>query len=107
LQRVGALVEGRDRDAVAEHVVDRAQRHRLRLDRKVALEHAKIMAVARAQHDAVFAERHRTGVAVYGLVMNRQSRHRQAIIVIFVDLIYRDHGSYPDRHACSMGRIEE
>jgi hypothetical protein len=30
------------------------------------------MAVARAQHDAVFAERHRMRVAIYGLVVNRQ-----------------------------------
>ncbi|CAN7674145.1 N-formylglutamate amidohydrolase [Bradyrhizobium sp. LjRoot220] len=34
------------------------------------------MAVARTQHDAVFAERHRVRVAIYGLVVNRQERHR-------------------------------
>ena len=87
-QRVGALIEGRDRDAVAEHVVDPAQRHRLRRDLELGGEHAQIMPVARTQHDPVFAERHGTRIAIFGLVMNRQQRHRQAIIVIPGSLIY-------------------
>ena len=36
-------------------------------------EHPQIMAVARTQHDAVFAERHRVRVAINGLVVNRRS----------------------------------
>ena len=86
-QRLGALVEGRDRDAVAEHVVDPAQPHRLRLDLEVAGQHAQIMAVARAQHDAVLAERDRVRVAIFGLVVDRQERHRRTIIVILSVLI--------------------
>ena len=43
-----------------------------------ARQHAQIMAVARAQHDAVLAERHRVGVAIFGLVMDRQERHRRS-----------------------------
>jgi hypothetical protein len=35
-QGLGALVEGRDRHGVAEHVMDPAQRHRLRFDFEVA-----------------------------------------------------------------------
>ena len=77
-QGFGALVEGRDRDAVAEHVVDPAQRHRLRHDVEAALEHAQVVTVARAQHDAVFAECHRKGIAIFGLVMDRQERHRRS-----------------------------
>ena len=79
-QGVGALVEGRDRDAVAEHVVDPAQPHRLRRDIEAAGQHPQIMAVARAQHDPVLAERHRTVVAINGLVVDGQERHRQTII---------------------------
>jgi hypothetical protein len=41
------------------------------------------MAVARAQHDAVLAERHGTGAAIFGLVMDPQERHRSPIIVIW------------------------
>src|SRR5665647_1364394 len=76
-QDFGALVEGRDGDAVAEHVMDPAQRHRLRRDLEIVRQHPQIMAVARAQHDAVLAERHRAVVAIFGLVMNRQQRHRR------------------------------
>jgi len=93
-QRFGALVEGRDRHAVAEHVMDPAQRHRLRLDLEAAGQHAQIMAVTRTQHDAVFAKRHRMGVAIYGLVMNRQQRHRQTIIVNSGRLIYTEPCSF-------------
>ena len=75
-QGVGALVEGRDRDAVAEHIMDPAQRHRPRLDLEIARQHAQIVAVARAQHDAMLAERDRVRIAIFGLVMNRQERHR-------------------------------
>ena len=46
------------------------------------VEHAQIMPVARTQHDPVLAERHGTGVAIFGLVMNCQQRHRQAIMMI-------------------------
>ena len=35
------------------------------------------MAVARAQHDAVFAECHRVGIAIFCLVMDRQQGHRR------------------------------
>src|SRR5882757_4518945 len=76
-QGLGALVEGRDRHTVAEHVVDPAQRHRLRHDLETAGKHAQIVAVARAQHDAMFAERHRARIAIFGLVMNRQQGHRR------------------------------
>jgi len=76
-QCFGAIIEGRDRDAVAEHVVDPAQRHRLRHDLETAGQHPQIVAVARAQHDAMFAKRHRVRVAIFGLVVNRQERHRR------------------------------
>ena len=79
-QGVGALVEGCDRNAVAEHVVNPAQPHRLRRDIEAAGQHPQIMAVARAQHDAVLAERHRAVVAINGLVVDGQERHRQTII---------------------------
>jgi hypothetical protein len=65
------------------------------------------MAVARAQHDAVFAERHRVAVAIYGLVVNRQERHRQTIIVNLGGLIYTEPCSFLDRCADSIGKIEE
>src|SRR3984957_13238968 len=35
------------------------------------------MAVAWPQHDAVFAERHRMRIAIFGLVMDRQQGHRR------------------------------
>jgi hypothetical protein len=75
-QDVGPLVESRDRDAVAEHVVNPAQRHRLRLDPEIAGQHAQIVPVARPQHDPVLAERDGGRIAVYGLVVDRQARHR-------------------------------
>ena len=40
----------------------------------------QIVAVARAQHDAVFAKRDRARVAINGLVVDGQERHRQTII---------------------------
>ena len=82
------LVESRDRHRIAEHVMDPAQRHRLGHDGKPAVEHAQVMAVARAQHDPVLAERHGAAVAIFGLVMNREQRHRQAIMVILDRLSY-------------------
>jgi hypothetical protein len=36
-------------------------------------------------------------------VMNRQYRHRRAIIVILADSIQRDICSFPGRHAASVG----
>ena len=36
------------------------------------------MAVARAQHDAMLAERHRTRIAIFGLVMDGQHGHRRS-----------------------------
>ena len=74
---IRALVERRDRHGVAEHVMDPAQRHRLRRNLQFVRQHAQIMAVARAQHDAVFAERHGVRIAIFGLVVNRQERHRR------------------------------
>ena len=71
-----ALVERGDGDGIAEHVVDVAQRHRLRRDFQPAGQHAQIVAVARAQHDAVFAERDGVRIAVFGLVVDGQQRHR-------------------------------
>ena len=79
-QGVGALVEGCDRNAVAEHIVNPAQPHRLWLDIEAAGQHPQIMAVARAQHDAVLAERNRAAVVINGLVVDGQERHRQTII---------------------------
>ena len=80
-QGVGALVEGRDRYGVAEHVVDPAQPTSAcgSISRWLA-QYPQIMAVARAQHDAVLAERDRAGVAINGLVVDGQERHRQIII---------------------------
>src|SRR5829696_5210132 len=79
-QGVGALVEGRDRHGVAEHVVDPAQLHRLRFDIETAGAYPQIMARQRPQHDAMLAERDRAGVAINGLVVDGQERHRQIII---------------------------
>jgi len=76
-ERLRALVKIRDRHAVAKHVVDPAEPHRRRHDVEAAFEHAQIVAVAGAQHDAVFAKRHRARVAVFGLVMDGQQRHRR------------------------------
>ncbi len=58
-QGVGVRVESGDRDAVAEHVMDPAQRSRLRRDLELGKEQPQVMAVARAHHDAVLAERDR------------------------------------------------
>ena len=102
-QRRGARLEGRDRDAVVEDVVDPAQRGGLRLDLERARQHAQIVARQRTQHDPVLAERHRVGVAIFGLVVNRQDRLSVAIIVILADLIQRDICSFPGRHAASVG----
>ena len=77
---LGALVERRDRDAVAEHVVDPAQLHRCGSISRLLARNPQIMAGQRLRHDAVFAERDRARVAVNGLVMDRQERHRQTII---------------------------
>jgi hypothetical protein len=76
-QGFGALIEGRNRDTVAEYVVDPAQRHRLRHDLEIVRKHAQIVAVARTQHDAVFAECHGVCIAIFGLVMDRQQGHRR------------------------------
>src|SRR3954465_5564393 len=64
------------------------------------------MAVARTQHDPVFAERHRVGIAIYGLVVNREERHRQTIIVILGGLIYTKHCSFTGRNAASIGNTQ-
>src|SRR5450759_1967325 len=102
-QGFGALVEGRDRDAVAEHVVDPAQRHRLRHNLENIRQHAQIMAVARTQHDAVFAERHRVRVAIFGLVMDGQERHRRSNHRDFVrSNLYRS--LLNSKSACRFGR---
>ena len=45
-----------------------------RHDVEAAGQHPQIVAVARAQHDAMFAERHRVRIAIFGLVMDRQQR---------------------------------
>ena len=39
-------------------------------DGELAIEHTQIVAVARAQHDSVLAERNRAHVAIFGLVMD-------------------------------------
>ena len=68
-------VEFHDADGVAEHVADPLHRGGLRVDRERLAEHPQIVAVARAQHHAMFAEGHRPGVAVFGLVVDGQDRH--------------------------------
>lgn len=87
-QRFRPLVEIGDRDRVAEHVVNPVQRHRLGRDFEPGGEHAQIVPVARTQHDPVFAERHGAVVAIFGLVMNREQRHRQSIMVSLGGSIY-------------------
>ena len=39
-------------------------------------EDAQIVPRQRPQHDGVLAERHRMGVAIFGLVVDGQDRHR-------------------------------
>ena len=74
-QPVRLGVEIGDGDAVAEDIMDAAQRGWLRRDVQPLRQHADIVTVARTQHDPVFAERHRAVVAILGLVMNRQQGH--------------------------------
>src|SRR5258707_4044002 len=40
--------------------------------------HPQIVAVARTQHDAMLAERHRVRIAIFGLVMDREQGHRRS-----------------------------
>ena len=69
-QRVGALVEGRDRDAVAEHVVDPAQRHRLRRDLEARCDSTRRSWPSRGR-SMMRCSPNATGrvVAIYGLVV--------------------------------------
>ena len=71
-QHVVPPLEARQRDAVAEHVVQPAQRDRLRLDDQPRLDQPLIVAVARPEHHAMLAERDRLAVAIGRDVTDRE-----------------------------------
>ena len=71
---------------------------------RLARQHAQIMAVARAQHDAVFAERHRVRYSdIRSCDGSSVAASLRPIIVISGALIYTDPCLYPGRHAASIG----
>jgi len=99
-QGFGALVEGRDRDAVAN--TSWIQRSDIGSGTISRLPEStrRSWTVARTQHDAVFAERHRVGVAIFGLCdSSARGGIVEAIIVLWSSLIYTD-PAYPKSVCC-------
>ncbi len=72
---VGAALEARDADAVAEHVMDRAHHRRVRRNRQVRRQQPLVIALQRPQHHAMLAERHRVAVAVGSQVSDGDDGH--------------------------------
>ena len=68
-------LEPRQRDAIAERVVDPVEMGRLGRDAKPRVDQPLVIAVARPEHHAVLAERDRPAVAVGGDVANRENGH--------------------------------
>ena len=73
-QGLGAAGERRHRDAVAEHVEQPAQARGLRGDAEGRLDQALVVAVARAEHDPMLAERDRAAIAIDRAVTDGQDR---------------------------------
>ena len=68
-------LEPRQRDAVAERVVDPVDVRRLRRDAQARVDQPLVVAVARAEHHAMVAERDRPAIAVGGDVTDREDGH--------------------------------
>ena len=67
--------KARDADTVAERIVGEAQARRLRRDLERRGEQPLVMPLARREHHAMLAERHRLAVAVGGDVADAVDRH--------------------------------
>ena len=74
--------EPRDRDAIAEHVVHPAQSTGSGVIDEPRFDQPLVIAVARAQHHAVLAERHRLLVAVGRDVADGEKLHLPARIAL-------------------------
>ena len=75
----GGAFKSRDRDRVIERIVQPAQMRRLRRDRQLGADQAQIVALARTEHHAMFAETDWFTIAINGGVAHREKRHQAAV----------------------------
>jgi hypothetical protein len=76
-QLLRPIVELRNGNAVTERVVQPAKIDRFRRDRERRFEKLLVIAVARPEHHAVRAERHRPVVSIERNVADGEDSHRQ------------------------------
>ena len=79
LQRSGAAIEGRDRDRIAEDVLQPPQIGSRWLDIEPGLDQMLVVTLAWPHHDAMFAERHRLAIRIGRDVRERQKGHRAIV----------------------------
>jgi len=78
-QDQGRAFEGGDGDRIAKWVVDPPDL-RGGFDHQAGVEKAKVMAVARPEHQPVVAERHRLGIFVASTVDDLEGAHQGGIM---------------------------